>query len=367
MKILFIAPLPPPINGHSLVCQVLYDGLKTENSMAIVDLKKQGLKDGKISWNRLTEIFRVFVETWKKRKNADVVYLTISESLAGNLKDLLLYIICYSLLPKFYIHLHGGSIKKLLFDRFFLLFAINRFFIQKMGGVIISGKSHLEIFEGYVKSEKIHTIPNFAPSYMFISDSDFERKFKNLPEKINILFLSNMIPQKGYLLLLEAFQKLEKETKVKFILNFAGRFDSKEESDFFHHSIKCETEIHYHGVVSDDKKKELFQSAHIFILPTMFFEGQPVSILEGYASGCVVLTTSQSGILDVFENKTNGFEMIPGSIDSIVENLLFIQESQNFDKLKQIAKFNLENAKNVYKEEIYIKKIKNVLGVNWNF
>ncbi|TGM35462.1 glycosyltransferase [Leptospira levettii] len=364
MKILFIAPLPPPINGHSLVCQVLYDGLKTQNSMAVVDLKKQGLKDGKVSWNRLNEIFRVFVETWKKKKNSGVVYLTISESLAGNLKDLLLYVICYSLLPKFYIHLHGGSIKKLLFDRFSLLFAINRFFIKKMGGVIISGKSHLEIFEGYVKSEKIHIIPNFAPGYMFISESDFEGKFKNLPKKINILFLSNMIPQKGYLLLLEAFQKLEKETKVKFKLNFAGRFDSKEDEDFFLHSIKDEPEIEYHGVVSDDKKRELFQSAHVFILPTMFFEGQPVSILEGYAAGCVVLTTGQSGILDVFENNKNGFEMKPGSIESIVENLKLIQESQNFDKLKQIATYNLGNAKNVYKEEIYIQKIKNVLSVN---
>lgn len=364
MKILFIAPLPPPINGHSLVCQTLYDGLKSGNSMAIVDLKKQGLKDGKVSWNRLAEIFRVFVETWKKKKNSDVVYLTISESLAGNLKDLLFYIICYSFLPKLYIHLHGGSIRKLLFDCYPLLFAINRFFIRKIGGVIISGKSHLGIFEDYVKSEKIHTIPNFAPSYMFISEIDFERKFKNLPEKANILFLSNMIPQKGYLLLLEAFQALKKEIKVGFILNFAGRFDSKEESDFFHHAIKDETQILYHGIVSDDRKRDLFQSAHIFILPTMFFEGQPVAILEGYAAGCVVLTTGQSGILDVFENNSNGFQLRTGSIESIVENLLLIKESRNFEKLQEIAKFNLESAKKIYKEEIYIKRIKNAMGVN---
>jgi glycosyltransferase involved in cell wall biosynthesis len=364
MKILFIAPLPPPINGHSLVCQVLYDGLKSQNSLAVVDLKKQGLKDGRVSWIRLVEIFRVFFETWKMKKNSDAVYLTISESLAGNLKDLLIYIICYSFLSKFYIHLHGGSIKKLLFDRFPLLFTINRFFIKKMGGVIISGQSHLEIFEGFVKSEKIFTIPNFAPNYMFISESDFERKFKNLPEKMNILFLSNMIPQKGYLLLLEAFKKLEKGTKTKFSLNFAGRFDSKEELDSFHLLIKDEPEIHYHGVVSDNQKRELFQSSHVFILPTMFFEGQPVSILEGYAAGCVVVTTNQSGILDVFENNINGFQMIPGSIDSISEKLLFIKESKNFKLLKDIASYNLSNARNIYKEEIYIKKIKNVMGVN---
>ncbi|MCZ8157092.1 MAG: glycosyl transferase, partial [Leptospira sp.] len=195
MKILFIGPLPPPINGHSLVCKVLHDSLSEKNTLATVDLKKQGLKDGKVSPTRIFEIFRVFIETWKKKKNADVVYFTISESLAGNLKDILIYIICYSILSKFFIHLHGGSIKKLLFDKYPILFSINRFFIKKIGGIIISGRSHLEIFDAYFSLERISIIPNFAPNYMFLSESGFRKKFDDKTKKIRLLFLSNMISQ----------------------------------------------------------------------------------------------------------------------------------------------------------------------------
>ena len=64
-------------------------------------------------------------------------------------------------------------------------------------------------------------------------------------------------------------------------------------------------------------KKILFSKAHIFCLPTSFFEGQPISILEAYASGCVVLTTGQSGIRDIFRDGLNGFEVQERSADSI--------------------------------------------------
>lgn len=362
MKILFIAPLPPPINGHSLVCKVLHDSLLTGNSVYTVDLKKQGLKDGKISTKRIFEIFRVFCEVSQKKKNSDVVYLTISESLAGNLKDIIIYLICYSLLPKFFIHLHGGSIKRLLFDKFSLLFIINRFFIKRMAGVIISGNSHLEIFESYVEANRIFIIPNFAPNQMFIPKQNFAKKYSPIQNKLKILFLSNMIPQKGYLLLLEAFQKLDKKIKAKIHLSFAGRFDSEEELQYFERKIESDANITYHGMVSDEKKRELFQDAHIFILPTMFLEGQPVAILEAYASGCVVVTTGQSGILDVFTNEENGFQIEPNSISSIMQIFGKLANIYKMGNLKKIASYNLALASKEYRESHYTDRIKRTLG-----
>lgn len=358
MQILFIGPLPPPINGHSLVCKVLHDSLQSNYAVKTVDLKKQGLKDGKISPIRVFEIFKVFYEVWKKKNHSDIVYLTISESLAGNLKDIIIYLLCYSLLPKFYIHLHGGSIKRLLFDRIQILYFLNRFFIKKMAGVIISGNSHLEIFEDYVDRSRIFIIPNFAPNGMFITKTRFLEKYSPDEKKIKFLFLSNMIPQKGYLKLLDAFQKLDKDLKKRLHLDFAGRFDSEEESDYFKSQISSEPNIVYHGMVSDDKKRELFQNAHIFLLPTMFFEGQPVSILEAYATGCVVVTTGQSGILDIFTNEVNGFQIEPDSPESIIRILEKITKFYKMSDLKKIANHNLNLASKEYREAHYTERIK---------
>ena len=46
-------------------------------------------------------------------------------------------------------------------------------------------------------------------------------------------------------------------------------------------------------------------------------EGQPISILEAYASGCAVLASEQRGIRDVFRYDLNGHESAIGSTASI--------------------------------------------------
>ncbi|RHX91206.1 glycosyl transferase [Leptospira yasudae] len=360
MKVLYIAPLPPPINGHSLVSKEFYDSISTNHNVEVINLRKQSLKEGMDSIQRLIEIFKVLIRTFFKKSKSDVVYFTISESLAGNLKDLLIYIICFSLLSKMYIHLHGGSLKRLLFDKYPWVFRLNRFFIKRVGGVILSGDSHLEIFETFVDRKKISIVPNFAQDYLFLSENEIRRKFEKT-SPIRLLFISNMIQLKGYLILLEGFLAMEADLQKKYYLEFAGRFDTDEERLIFEEKIKVNKSIHYHGLIDDSKKKELFEKAHVFCLPTMFFEGQPISILEAYASGCAVITTGQSGILDIFTNRINGFQIQENSSESITKILSeLILKKEN---LLRIALNNNKSATEKYRVATYTSNLQNVMGL----
>ncbi|MBW0434141.1 glycosyltransferase family 4 protein [Leptospira yasudae] len=361
MKILYIAPLPPPINGHSLVSKEFYDSLLDEHEVTVINLRKQSLKEGVDSFGRILEIAKVLIHTFIKKKKAGIIYFTISESLAGNLKDLLIYIICYNLLPKMYIHLHGGSLKRLLFDKYPLLFSINRFFIKRMAGVILSGKSHLEIFESYVDARRISIVPNFAQDYLFASENQIKKKFKTVGSKIRLLFISNMIPLKGYSVLLDGFLGLPKRIRKEFSLEFAGRFDTDEERVLFEQRIENIPNVEYHGLIDDQKKKELFDTAHIFCLPTMFFEGQPISILEAYAAGCVVITTGQSGILDIFADKINGYQIEENSTDSIVRILSEVVQHKSM--LSKIGVSNNRTAFEKYRVIAYTSGLKKVIGI----
>ncbi|EMY15973.1 glycosyltransferase, group 1 domain protein [Leptospira weilii str. Ecochallenge] len=114
-------------------------------------------------------------------------------------------------------------------------------------------------------------------------------------------------------------------------------------------------------MIDDTKKKELFEKAHIFCLPTMFFEGQPISILEAYAAGCVVITTGQSGILDIFTDQVNGFQIRENSSESIMKilsNLLVERKS-----LLKIALHNNRSAVEKYRVATYTSNLKNVIGL----
>jgi glycosyltransferase involved in cell wall biosynthesis len=324
MRILLLAPLPPPTGGHSLAAKVLLDDLVRLHEVQVVNLNKESMKDGEVSIKRVLEVARILTQVWRERRNADVIYFTISESFAGNIKDLLIYTICSSGLAKMYIHLHGGSIGRLLFDRHRILARINRVFIRRLAGVIVSGQSHLTIFRDLIHRSRIHVVPNFAQDCLFVTERQIVEKFSNM-RPVKILFISNLIPQKGFNELADAFFRLADSVKRMVRIEFAGRFDTKSEERMFLGKIAGIEQICYHGIVDDAKKQSLFSQAHIFCLPTALCEGQPISILEAYASGCVVLTTGQGGIRDIFADGVNGFkiqERSSKSIKSVLEGMI---------------------------------------------
>jgi glycosyltransferase involved in cell wall biosynthesis len=95
----------------------------------------------------------------------------------------------------------------------------------------------------------------------------------------------------------------------------------------------------------------------------MYYEGQPISILEAYAAGCIVVTTGQPGILDIFKPYLNGYEIDTNSIsDSIHFNLLQILSNTPEINYK-IANFNAESAKSNYKLEKYTFSLRNIMSI----
>ncbi len=358
MKILLIAPLPPPIHGQSLVSKVLYDHASSDHNILEVNMSKKIGKEGVYGLSRLMEITNIIRRVRRLNKQADVIYLTISESLAGNIKDLLIYLVCFKKISKVYIHLHGGSIKKILWDKSKILYKINRLFIKRLGGVIISGESHKEIFNTIINENRIFTIPNFAPDEMFISKKEINRKYEQT-NPLRIVYISGMREKKGYIDLLGAYLILEEKYQTKLQIDFAGNFESDFYKNEFLNKIKSYKNIKYHGVVNDKEKKDLFAQAHIFCLPTKYFEGQPVSILEAYASGCAVLTTGLGGIIDIFRHNVNGYNFEVSNIYSLRSCLLTCLK--NIEQLRKIALFNHQLALHKYKSLNYSSTIIQIL------
>lgn len=256
-------------------------------------------------------------QIWKARGKPDAIYLTISESVLGNLKDLAIYAMCYGSLDRFVIHLHGGAnMARLMGGQFSSLRKANTFFLHRMKAVIILGESFRTIYQKAVHERKLHIVPNFAEDHLFLDSSMVEEKFHKAP--VQILFLSNLLEGKGHIELLEAFISLQEKQRAEAVLNFAGAFPSVSNERDFVRRLSGLNNVRYHGVVRGDAKKALLAQAHLFCLPTYYrYEGQPISILEAYANGCVVLSTHHAGIRDIFIDKVNGLEVKQASPQSI--------------------------------------------------
>lgn len=371
MKILFIAPLPPPIDGQSKASKVLFDALTSDSTttVEVINYSKtnyqNGIKNGSVSIKRLTEIFIVLKKIFISNEN-DIIYLSLSESPAGNIKDLLIYLICFRNHSNMIVHMLGGAGMKKILEKGSLQSKINGFFIKRLGGVIVESKLNYDVFSKVISGEKIHIVPNFAEDFLFVSDKEIEKKFQNI-NPLKILYLSNLIPGKGYLELLEAFIELSDELKQKVKVVFVGGFESKENETEFLNKLQLYEQLSYYGTfVNGDEKRQLFCNSHIFCLPTYYpFEGQPISILEAYATGCFVMTTNHSGIPYMFTDNINGFEVQKQSSNSIrlaIERVFLHQ-----DKLLPVAFLNRDIALEKYRTSIYQKsliKIINDLNTN---
>jgi glycosyltransferase involved in cell wall biosynthesis len=350
MRILFIGPLPEPVTGQSLACQVLLDGLKIGNLVDVVDLNKSGFKQGVSSISRILEVALIAWRVWRLRKKARVIYFTVSESFAGNLKDLLIFGVCFAQLSRMVIHLHGGAGMRgiMLGDRLWVRRA-NEFFLRRIGAIVVLGARLVDIYAGAVGRSKIHIVPNFAQDEFFTSAEQIADKFLRV-DPLRILFLSNLLPGKGHTELLDAFAQMDPSNRRRLRIDFAGGFESKEQERAFRKKIADDPQISYHGTVRGNEKKQLLLNAHVFCLPTYYpYEGQPISMLEAYASGCAVIATDHSGIFDVFADGINGYRVekrSPSSIRNALERAL--AEPRN---LEAIAQTNLLTAQRLYRVE----------------
>ena len=364
MNILFIGPLPEPMTGQSLACQVFYDELIKSHHVKLINLSKNTFVQGINSITRIIEMIKILQGIFVNRSNSknNIIYFNVSQSYAGNLKDILIYLICFKQLSKMIIHLHGGAgMRDIMLGKNHLLRWLNNYFVNKLGAIIVLGSSHTDIYSNVKDQTKIHIVPNFAQDYLFTTTALIQRKFA-ATQPIKILFLSNLLPGKGHIELVQAFMALDEATKAMIEIDFAGGFESPEQEHAFLKLIEGVKQIGFHGKVGGDKKKKLFTEAHIFCLPTYYpYEGQPISILEAYASGCAVITTDHSGIYDVFTDQVNGFSVIKKDTNSL--KTVIVDAIKSPELLEKMAMNNLLTAQKNYKTEIYNTKLMQIVNL----
>jgi glycosyltransferase involved in cell wall biosynthesis len=363
LKILFIAPLSPPVTGQSVAADALHAQLHSDgHEITTINLSKNTFRQGISSIGRLLEVLHLIWRTWLAGRNFDRVYLTTAESLAGNLKDLLLLTVIGQMRSRTWLHLHGGAgMRLLLSNRSGWLARLNSHFLRRVAGVIVLGERLAPIFDGLVTAERIRIVKNFADDSLFLAEGAVARKWSNT-KVLRVLFLSNLLPGKGHEELLAAVEGMSAEVVCQLRVDFAGGFESEKDRQDFLARIARLSCVSYHGVVKGEAKKTLLAQAHVFCLPTFYpYEGQPISILEAYASGCAVLTTDHSGIFDVFTPEKNGIAVRPRDPDSIRAALQSLKAHPELG-----ASFALRNraeADLLFTKRAHLQQMYDVLGL----
>lgn len=349
-KIFLIGQFPPPIHGLSKALDVIVksDYLKDKFSIEYIDIK-----NNKKFLNHVSRI---------KKSQADLYYFTISHSIFGNIRDIIILKKLLNNNKKVVLHYHGGYYKNLYKKMIPVQKFVNKRFISRIDCMIVLSEGLKDLFVDVIDRNKIKVCENFIEESSLISNDEFNKKISeiNNREKIGVLYLSNFIKSKGYLDVLEAAKGLKNE---KVIFHFAGHFFNKQDENEFRqyiHRFNLRNIVKYHGVVSGNNKKQLLREADIFVLPTYYpYEGQPISIIEAMGNGLAVITTSHAGIPDIVSEE-NGVIVNPKAPDEIRNAVQYLVKDR--DLLKRIAETNRAYTLRKFKEIDYIKRLEKIFN-----
>jgi glycosyltransferase involved in cell wall biosynthesis len=357
VKILVLGPLPLPTTGVSLANLVVVEQLEkhpdykvevVNTSFSSFDEKLGAISLDKIIFYLKLQFF--FLKVWRN----DIIYITPGQTFFGVVKYGL-YVILASLLRKQIIqHIHGNFLGTQYHMLVGLKKSIFKFIMKKTDKGIVLSDSLKPNFTPFISEKKIYVLKNFVIDELFLPDKTLESK--NYQE-LRIVYLSNLMEEKGIFDLLEALKTLEQQNisyKAKIAGNIAPENQERAQKYF---DVLEHTE--YLGVVNVPQKTELFTWSNTFVLPTYYtMEGQPISILEAMATGNLVITTPHAGIPDVFENGVNGYYVATEQPLTIVDRLEYIASHK--EELQTIA---LHNAMQARKEYPVSKFIANLLVI----
>jgi glycosyltransferase involved in cell wall biosynthesis len=147
------------------------------------------------------------------------------------------------------------------------------------------------------------------------------------------LFVGRLSEEKGIRVLLNAFRRIDE----KLVIIGDGPLQSEVES-----VVKVRSNILYLGFQPKAAIMDHLKRTKALIVPSTWYEGFPLTILEALATGTPVIGSRLGGIAEIVTDKFNGLLFEPGDEDSLIHSLNELK--------KQDQKVLSINARNCYLE-----------------
>ncbi len=361
-RILLVGPRVDSVaTGLGMAFELLIDGLQKSNyPLFIVNTLWGGsLRNaGGLNLSRILVVAWCVLKAWWYSLRSDVLYLPVSTSKFGSIRDLLIINMAAALRVRIVLHLHGSGLKPFYESSSPRFQRLIRNAFSRADCCIVLGELLKDQF-AFVENwqQKVHVVLNGTPIDESIIPTSHVKEEPKQGESWRFLFMSNLMPTKGYLEIAKACRELLQLGIDNFQCDICGEFltsivenqkDSlaDHQSDFLQLVDEPEMKghIHYHGTVSGDSKTDFLRNCHVLLLPTYHpWEGQPLCINEALAWATPVVTTQHRGIPEQVSHGENGYFVEPKSVESLTECLgQFLRSETPYESLSANARKHYE-------------------------
>ena len=356
--VIFLLHTPPPIHGSSVIGKAIVDSQLVNDSFSckfinLLASKKVG-DSGKINISKIIFFFALYFKLFYSflRKRTNLCYFALTSTGFAFIRDAFFVALLKLFKVRIVFHLHNKGVNK----------CKNRFlkdvlypFVFRDSKVILLSKYLYEDIANYVSIEDTYICPNGIP------DIKVDVQKGEIGSVTEILFLSNLIYEKGVFVLLKACVALKK-LRMKFRCIFVGDWGdvSTELFNDYLNQNGLYSEVIYVGKKYGKEKESYFKSADIFVLPTFYKnECLPLVLLEAMQYALPIISTPEGGIRDlVIEGKT-GYLCQQQDVTSLVLKLKELIE--NPEKRILMGLEGRRHYKNNFTSQHFEKKIVEII------
>ncbi len=193
------------------------------------------------------------------------------------------------------------------------------------------------VTNSFVTKKTLQDRCNISESKIEVIHNGLEKLPQHLPSypsrPLEILTIANLNLRKGYLEYLNVIQGvIAQEPTVKFV--FIGRDDMNGAVQAAISENKLDSHIRYESFQAD--VSPWLRSARIFVLPSLWGEGCPTSILEAYSFEIPVIAYEIDGIPELITNDIDGFLVRKLDIETLKDKILELirnpEQAERFGK-----------------------------------
>ncbi len=306
-KILFILHMPPPVHGAAMVGKYIHDSelinsqyecryINLATATSLEDIGKVGMKK-MLVFCRLLRKIRQTVKTL----HPDLVYVTANAKGGAFYKDYVIVMMLKRMGCQVVVHYHNKGVSARQ-DRW-LDHRLYRRFFKDLKIILLSERLYPDI-QKYVKRENVYICANG------IAQNHGLREVRGIPNNApRILFLSNLLIEKGVLVLLDAL-KIIKDKGCLFVCDIVGGETAEIGAVHLEEEIRqrgLQGQVSYQGQRYGTDKEAFLQDADLFVFPT-FYQNEcfPLVLLEAMQHSLSIVTTDEGGIADIVKDGGNG-------------------------------------------------------------
>jgi glycosyltransferase involved in cell wall biosynthesis len=360
-SLLIIGPTPPPYHGVSMSMKaLLVSPLAATFDLFHVDLAdrrgiehvdKPDLHDLWLVLTQCVQLARLYL-----RNPPNIVYMAISQSTLGFLRDSFFLLPALATGRKVVVHLHGGNFRVWYEASSKVMRWVVRKALARVSRVIVLGEAFRSLFSGLVTPARIVVVPNgveHPPAVPYVQPGR---------ERFRIVYLGTLTNLKGLFVLINAIPLVrEKHPDAEFV--FAGPwFDAhdRQAAAAYIDQHQLRDHVTFTGpVTTAEQKHAILGSADVFVFPGVQQEGQPLTVLEAMSEGLPVIATDRGCLRETVVEGETGFLVPPGSSQAIADCIVRLIEHEDIRTkmaVQAVARFREH-----YTMERFIERMEAVL------